>query len=143
MVLSAYLIGNMTAIIVKGSQTERFRDKMTDLIKYMNRNQLGKEIRSQIKDHLKLQYENSCAKHSMLEDIPIAIRSKVYKKTGTRFCAPRDRPVNLPRNIIILLLTGITDIVYGCGSKGATIQRMFRGVPKSACKIQYCCKLNS
>ncbi|XP_078172297.1 potassium channel KOR2-like [Carex rostrata] len=77
MVLSAYLIGNMTAIIVKGSQTERFRDKMTDLIKYMNRNQLGKEIRSQIKDHLKLQYESSCAKHSMLEDIPIAIRSKV------------------------------------------------------------------
>ncbi|KAF3337833.1 potassium channel KOR2-like protein [Carex littledalei] len=77
MVLSAYLIGNMTAIIVKGSQTERFRDKMTDLIKYMNRNQLGKEIRSQIKDHLKLQYESSCAKHSMLEDIPISIRSKV------------------------------------------------------------------
>lgn len=135
MVLSAYLIGNMTAIIVKGSQTERFRDKMTDLIKYMNRNQLGKEIRSQIKDHLKLQYESSCAKHSMLEDIPIAIRSKVYQKFATRFCAPRDRPVNLPRNILIVLLTGITDIVHGCGSKGTTIQRMFRGVPKSACKI--------
>ncbi|KAJ4761793.1 potassium channel protein [Rhynchospora pubera] len=77
MILSAYLIGNMTALIVKGSQTERFRDKMTDLIKYMNRNQLGKEIRAQIKSHLRLQYESNYAKNSMLEDIPIAVRSKV------------------------------------------------------------------
>ena len=27
MILGAYLIGNMTALIVKGSRTERFRDK--------------------------------------------------------------------------------------------------------------------
>ncbi|CAN6241616.1 unnamed protein product, partial [Urochloa humidicola] len=43
--LSAYLIGNMTALIVKGSKTERFRDKMADLIRYMNRNKLGADIR--------------------------------------------------------------------------------------------------
>lgn len=91
MILSAYLIGNMTALIVKGSQTERFRDKMTDLIKYMNRNKLGKEIRSQIKGHLRLQYESSYAKNSMLEDIPIAVRSKVYQNFGTRFSGPSDR----------------------------------------------------
>lgn len=40
MILGAYLIGNMTALIVKGSKTEKFRDKMTDLIKYMNRTNL-------------------------------------------------------------------------------------------------------
>ncbi|KAJ8625392.1 hypothetical protein MRB53_033922 [Persea americana] len=77
MILGAYLIGNMTALIVKGSKTERFRDKMTDLIKYMNRNKLGKDIRSQIKTHLQLQYESTYTKPSVLEDIPVAVRSKI------------------------------------------------------------------
>nr|XP_009392582.2 PREDICTED: potassium channel KOR2-like isoform X2 [Musa acuminata subsp. malaccensis] len=77
MILGAYLIGNMTALIVKGSKTEQFRDKMTDLIKYMNRNKLGKDIRSQIKNHLRLQYESSYNKESVLEDVPMALRSKI------------------------------------------------------------------
>ncbi|THU58798.1 hypothetical protein C4D60_Mb03t18240 [Musa balbisiana] len=77
MILGAYLIGNMTALIVKGSKTEQFRDKMTDLIKYMNRNKLGKDIRSQIKNHLRLQYESSYNKESVLEDVPMAVRSKI------------------------------------------------------------------
>ncbi|XP_031491060.1 potassium channel KOR2-like isoform X2 [Nymphaea colorata] len=77
MILGAYLIGNMTALIVKGSKTERYRDRMTDLIKYMNRNKLGKDIRSQIKSHLQLQYESSYTKASILEDIPVSIRAKI------------------------------------------------------------------
>ncbi|WOL01330.1 potassium channel KOR2-like isoform X2 [Canna indica] len=77
MILGAYLIGNMTALIVKGSKTEQFRDKMTDVIKYMNRNKLGKDIRSQIKSHLRLQYESTYNKASVLEDIPLAVRSKI------------------------------------------------------------------
>ncbi|XP_058097518.1 potassium channel KOR2-like [Magnolia sinica] len=77
MIIGAYLIGNMTALIVKGSNTERFRDKMTDLIKYMNRNRLGKDIRSQIQNHLRLQYESSYSKARVLEEIPAAVRSKI------------------------------------------------------------------
>lgn len=77
MVLGAYLIGNMTALIVKGSKTERFRDKMTDLIKYMNRNKLGKEIRNQIKGHVRLQYESSYTEESVIQDLPISIRAKI------------------------------------------------------------------
>ncbi|KAA8530688.1 hypothetical protein F0562_005378 [Nyssa sinensis] len=77
MVLGAYLIGNMTALIVKGSKTERFRDKMTDLIKYMNRNRLGRDIRNQIKGHLRLQYESSYTEAAVLQDIPISIRAKI------------------------------------------------------------------
>lgn len=77
MVIGAYLIGNMTALIVKGSKTERFRDKMADLIKYMNRNRLGKQIGSQIKNHLWLHHEIRHTRASILEDIPIAVRSKV------------------------------------------------------------------
>ncbi|MQL96094.1 hypothetical protein Taro_028770 [Colocasia esculenta] len=77
MILGAYLIGNMTALIVKGSKTERFRDKMTDLIKYMNRNKLGKEIRSEIKGHVRLQYERSYTEASVLQEIPVSIRAKI------------------------------------------------------------------
>ncbi|KAF8398912.1 hypothetical protein HHK36_014776 [Tetracentron sinense] len=77
MILGAYLIGNMTALIVKGSKTERFRDKMTDIIKYMNRNRLGKDIRNQIKGHLRLQYESSYTEAAVLQDIPVSIRAKI------------------------------------------------------------------
>ncbi|KAM3188840.1 hypothetical protein ACQJBY_067662 [Aegilops geniculata] len=77
MVLGAYLVGNMTAMIVKGSATERFRDKMKEVIRYMNRNRLGKDIREQIKGHLRLQYESSCTEASVLRDIPVSIRAKI------------------------------------------------------------------
>lgn len=77
MVLGAYLIGNMTALIVKGSKTERYRDKITDIIKYMNRNKLGRDIRNQIKGHLRLQYESSYSDAAVLQDLPISIRAKV------------------------------------------------------------------
>ncbi|KAK2652563.1 hypothetical protein Ddye_012419 [Dipteronia dyeriana] len=77
MILGAYLIGNMTALIVKGSKTEKFRDKMRDVIKYMNRNGLGRDIRNQIKGHLRLQYESSYTEASVLQDIPISIRAKI------------------------------------------------------------------
>ncbi|XP_027331706.1 potassium channel SKOR-like [Abrus precatorius] len=77
MVLGAYLIGNMTALIVKGSKTEKYRDKMTDLMKYMNRNRLGRDIRDQIKGHVRLQYESSYTEAAVIQDIPISIRAKI------------------------------------------------------------------
>lgn len=46
-------------------------------MKYMNRNRLGKEIRSQIKGHLRLQYESSYTDAAVLQDIPISIRAKI------------------------------------------------------------------
>lgn len=77
MILGAYLLGNMTALIVKGSKTERFRDKMAELIKYMNRNKLGKIISKEIKGHVRLQYESSYTDAAALQDLPLALRAKV------------------------------------------------------------------
>ncbi|KAI3911937.1 hypothetical protein MKW92_035687 [Papaver armeniacum] len=51
--------------------------KMDDMIKYMNRNNLGKEIRDQIKGHLRLQYESSYTEAAVLQDIPVSIRAKI------------------------------------------------------------------
>ncbi|WMV21011.1 hypothetical protein MTR67_014396 [Solanum verrucosum] len=80
MILGAYLLGNMAALIVKGSKTERFRDKMADLIKYMNRNKLGKSLSKEIKDHVRLQYESRYNESSVLQDIPVSIRAKIARK---------------------------------------------------------------
>ncbi|XP_060213165.1 potassium channel SKOR-like isoform X3 [Lycium barbarum] len=77
MILGAYLIGNMTALMVKGSKTVRYRDKMTDLMNYMNRNRLGRDIRNQIKDHLQLQYESTYTDGAILQELPISIRAKI------------------------------------------------------------------
>ncbi|XP_074335783.1 potassium channel SKOR-like isoform X4 [Apium graveolens] len=77
MVLGAYLIGNITALIVKGSKTERYRDKMSDIFRYLSRNRLGKDIRTLIKDHLRLQYECSYTDATVLHDLPISIRAKI------------------------------------------------------------------
>ncbi|KAL1197170.1 Potassium channel GORK [Cardamine amara subsp. amara] len=77
MVLGAYLIGNITALIVKGSNTERFRDKMNDLISFMNRKKLGRDIRGQIRAHVRLQYDSNYTDTVMLQDIPASIRAKI------------------------------------------------------------------
>ncbi|CAI6008973.1 unnamed protein product [Closterium sp. NIES-65] len=49
LVLSAYLVGNITAMVVKGSNTTRYREKMSALIKYMNRNHLPHSLRQQMR----------------------------------------------------------------------------------------------
>ncbi|PON79288.1 Voltage dependent potassium channel [Parasponia andersonii] len=77
MILGAYLLGNIAALVVKGSNTEKFRDKMTDLIKYMNRNKLDKQTSKKIKDHLRLQFDRSYTQASGLQDIPVSIRHKI------------------------------------------------------------------
>ncbi|KAK6925483.1 Ion transport domain [Dillenia turbinata] len=85
MILGAYLLGNMTALIVKGSKTEKYRDKMADIIKYMNRNKLGKHISNEIKSHVRLQYERSYTEAAILQDIPVSIRAKISQKLNEPF----------------------------------------------------------
>ncbi|KAF5445562.1 hypothetical protein F2P56_034608 [Juglans regia] len=77
MILGAYLLGNMAALIVKGSKTEKFRDKMADLIKYMNKNNLDRNISKEIKGHLRLQYDRSITEVGLLQDVPSSIRTKI------------------------------------------------------------------
>ncbi|KAI4352081.1 hypothetical protein L6164_006367 [Bauhinia variegata] len=85
MILGAYLLGNMTALIVKGSKTERFRDKMTELIKYMNKNKLDRQISKAIKGHLRLQYDRSYTEATVLQDIPTSIRTKISMNLYEQF----------------------------------------------------------
>lgn len=77
MILGAYLVGNMTALIVKGSKTERFRDKISDIRKYVNNNNLDTHTYHHIKDHLRLKYDRSYTRPSLLHEIPTTIRTKI------------------------------------------------------------------
>ncbi|XP_023735573.1 potassium channel SKOR [Lactuca sativa] len=77
MVLGAYLIGNITALIVKGSKTERYRDRMKDLLKYIDRNGLGRNISNEIKNHLRLQYDSNYEDSSIIQNLPSSIRAKI------------------------------------------------------------------
>lgn len=85
MVLGAYLIGNVTAMVVKGSKTERFRDKMADVMKFMNQNRLGRELRNQIKGHMFLQYESNYTDSVVLQDIPISLRAKISQSLYMKY----------------------------------------------------------
>ncbi|KAL1566752.1 potassium channel SKOR-like [Salvia divinorum] len=49
----------IVAVILKGSKTFRYRDKMPDLTKYMTGNILGSKLHNEIKGHSRLQYESS------------------------------------------------------------------------------------
>ncbi|CAM6105245.1 unnamed protein product [Calypogeia fissa] len=78
MILGAYLLGNMTALIVKGSATEKFRDKMSSLMNYMNKHHIPQNIRHQMKSHVLLQFESgSMTEEDVIGDLPSTIRSQV------------------------------------------------------------------
>ncbi|KAK7825798.1 potassium channel skor [Quercus suber] len=77
MILGAYLLGNMAALVVRGSKTEKFRDKMAELITYLNKNNIDRQISKEIKGHLRLQYERSNTEGALLQDIPASIRTKI------------------------------------------------------------------
>ncbi|KAH7529250.1 hypothetical protein FEM48_Zijuj05G0164600 [Ziziphus jujuba var. spinosa] len=79
MILGAYLVGNIAALIVKGSKTERFRDKMAELTRYMNKNSLDKKMTRDIKRHMRLQFDRRYTEASVLKDIPASIQTKIFQ----------------------------------------------------------------
>ncbi|GJP49051.1 hypothetical protein CLOM_g8318 [Closterium sp. NIES-68] len=79
LVLSAYLVGNITAMVVKGSNTTRYREKMSALIKYMNRNHLPHALRQQMRQHVRLQFETEQVEDEVMEEFPLSIRHKVAR----------------------------------------------------------------
>ncbi|PWA51285.1 Ankyrin repeat-containing protein [Artemisia annua] len=77
MVLSAYLVGNITALVVKGSKTVIYRERIKSLLKYMDKNKHGKDIRYQIKDQLMLPYDSSHTDSVVFQDLPRSLHAMV------------------------------------------------------------------
>ncbi|GJT47460.1 hypothetical protein Tco_0956175 [Tanacetum coccineum] len=77
MVLAAYLTGNITTLVVKGSKT-------TLVVKgNMDKNELGKDIRYHIKDQLMSPYDSSHTDSAVFQDLPgsrhAMVTENIYK----------------------------------------------------------------
>ncbi|CAI5463327.1 unnamed protein product [Closterium sp. Yama58-4] len=73
------LAGNITALVVKGSNTTKYRERMAQVIKYMNRNRIPRVLRHQMRQHVRLQFETDQVEDNILNDFPVSIRHKVAR----------------------------------------------------------------
>ena len=79
MVLAAYLGGNITALVVRGSKPEIYRERIKSLLKYMDKNKHGKDIRYQIKDQLMSPYDSSHTDSAVFQDLPSSLHAMVWE----------------------------------------------------------------
>ncbi|CAM0880363.1 unnamed protein product [Alopecurus aequalis] len=77
--LTAYLIGNMTNLIVEGScRTRNFRDTIHAASQFAARNQLPEQIRDEMLAHICLRYKTEGLKQKeTLDSLPKAVRSSI------------------------------------------------------------------
>ncbi|KAF8035929.1 hypothetical protein BT93_C1835 [Corymbia citriodora subsp. variegata] len=79
--LTAYLIGNMTNLVVHGtSRTRRFRDTIQSASNFAQRNQLPIRLQDQMLAHISLRYRTDSEglqQQEFLEALPKAIRSSI------------------------------------------------------------------
>ncbi|URE30940.1 hypothetical protein MUK42_16980 [Musa troglodytarum] len=77
--LMAYLIGNMTNLVVQGtSRTKKFRDTIRNASEFASRNKLPKYIEEQMLSHICLRFKTEELKQQeILDDLPKAIRSSI------------------------------------------------------------------
>ncbi|KAL8192314.1 hypothetical protein R6Q57_027981 [Mikania cordata] len=79
--LTAYLIGNMTNLVVHWTgNTRDFRDKVTAASEFAKRNQLPSHIKDQILSHICIDYKTHGLKHQdTLNCLPKAIRASISR----------------------------------------------------------------
>eukprot|EP00250_Pteridium_aquilinum_P002207 c12399_g1_i1 orf=308-2905(-) len=77
--LSAYLIGNMTNLVVHvTSRTRKYRDTVQAISNFAERHQLPQRLHEQMLDHMRLKFKTASLKHEqILPELPKAIRSSV------------------------------------------------------------------
>ncbi|XP_060208164.1 potassium channel KAT3 isoform X2 [Lycium barbarum] len=77
--LTAYLIGNMTNLIVHSvARTFAMRDAINDILRYASKNRLPEGIKEQMLAHLTLRFKTAELQHEeVLEVLPKAIRSSI------------------------------------------------------------------
>ncbi|XP_006647116.1 potassium channel KAT1 [Oryza brachyantha] len=77
--LTAYLIGNMTNLVVHGtSRTRKFRDSIQAASEFAARNQLPENIKQQVLSHFCLQFKTEGLNQQvMLDGLPKGIRSSI------------------------------------------------------------------
>ncbi|KAG9456891.1 hypothetical protein H6P81_001399 [Aristolochia fimbriata] len=77
--LTAYLIGNMTNLIVhSATRTSAMRGRINEISKYASKNRLPESLKEQIMANLQLKYKTEeLQHHEVLANLPKAIRSSI------------------------------------------------------------------
>ncbi|KAI5669390.1 hypothetical protein M9H77_19243 [Catharanthus roseus] len=77
--LTAYLIGNMTNLIVHSAvRTFAMRDAIHEVLRYASKNRLPESLKEQILAHVTLKFKTAeLQQEEVLEDMPKAIRSSI------------------------------------------------------------------
>ncbi|XP_047323786.1 potassium channel KAT3 [Impatiens glandulifera] len=77
--LTAYLIGNMTNLIVHSAvKTFLMRDSINELLRYASKNHLPDVLKQQILAHMQLKFKTTeLQQEQVLEELPKAIRSSI------------------------------------------------------------------
>lgn len=80
--LSAYLIGNMTNLVVHAtSRTRKFRIRVQAISNFAERHGLPQRLHEQMLDHVQLKFKSESLKHEeVLPELPKAIRSSIAKQ---------------------------------------------------------------
>ncbi|PIA65107.1 hypothetical protein AQUCO_00100532v1, partial [Aquilegia coerulea] len=85
--LTAYLIGNMTNLVVhSATQTFAIRDAINQILRYTSKNRLPEHFKEQMLAHMQLKFRTKELQHEeVLQDLPKAIRSGIaehlFKRT--------------------------------------------------------------
>lgn len=79
--LTAYLIGNMTNLIVHSSiRTFAMRDSIHELLRYASKNRLPEGLKEQMLAHMTLRFKTAeLQQEQVLKDLPKAIRSSIVE----------------------------------------------------------------
>ncbi|RCV25211.1 hypothetical protein SETIT_5G148000v2 [Setaria italica] len=149
--LTAYIIGNMTNLVVQGScRTRNFRDTIHAASQFAARNQLPKRIRDEMLAHICLRYKTEGLKQKeTLDSLPKGIRSsiayhlffpiieKVYLFRGVSFTCMLQLVTAMeaeyfpPRELVILKNEAPTDVyilVSGAVEERIEIDGVEKGV---------------
>ncbi|GMH14109.1 hypothetical protein Nepgr_015950 [Nepenthes gracilis] len=105
--LTAYLIGNMTDLVVEGTRrTMEFRDSIEAALNFANRNRLPPQLKEQIIAHMCLRFKAECLnQHRLIEQLP----KSIYKSISQHLFLPIVEKVYLfsgvSRELLLLLVT--------------------------------------
>ncbi|KAK3438264.1 hypothetical protein EUGRSUZ_C02879 [Eucalyptus grandis] len=77
--LTAYLIGNMTNLVVHSAvRTFAMRDAINEILRYASKNRLPEGLKEQMLAHMQLKFKTAeLQQEEVLEDLPKAIRSGI------------------------------------------------------------------
>jgi hypothetical protein len=77
--LTAYLIGNMTNLIVHSAvRTFAMRDAINEILRYASKNRLPEGLKEQMLAHMQLKFKTAeLQQEEVLADLPKAIRSSI------------------------------------------------------------------